>query len=164
MVLSPILTPFVSPCHDDVWTKTHLTKSSSPFRSFILARNHAEISPKREQANVTFDGHCNGRIRVSTLRYSETFYPPGRNTFDLIFFSFLPPIVLSPGRRAAEETGGLVVRVQGHVGDADESERIFRYQLDRKNRNKTEGNCMRVSATRGRWYWPKFDDTRSRLR
>jgi len=42
--------------------------------------------------------------------------------------------------------------------DTNESERIFRYQFGCKNRNKTEGNYVRVSASRGRWYWPKFDE------
>lgn len=41
-------------------------------------------------------------------------------------FSFLPPAVLSPCWGAAEETGTCCV-VQGHVGDTDESERMFRY-------------------------------------
>lgn len=72
-------------------------------------RAYAENSPKRERANVTIGGHCNGRIRVSTLRYSETFYPPGRNTFDLIFFT-LPPVhpsrIVAVG--GAEKTGDLL--------------------------------------------------------
>lgn len=81
------------------------------------------------------------------------------------FFSFFPPVVLSPcWAYELPRKRGTCCMVQGHVEDTDESERIFRYQPDRKNRNKTEGNCVRVSADRGRWYWPKFDDTRSRLR
>lgn len=95
--------------------------------SFIPAPCHAENSLKRERANVTIDGHCNGRIRVSTLRYSETFYPPGRNTFDLIFFpsSLSSRVALLPlGRRAAEKPGNLLCGAGTRRGCGRERENI----------------------------------------
>lgn len=144
-------------------TRWRLNKNTfnEKFLSLSFSRLHAENFRKREWA---IDGHCNGRIRVSTLRYFETFYPPGRNTFNLIFFPSSLPSCCRRWRDELPRKRGTCCVVQGHIEDADESERIFRYQSDRKNRNKTEGNCVRVSASRDRWYWPKFDDTRSRLR
>lgn len=80
--------------------------------------SYAENSPKWKRANVTFDGHCNERIRVSTLRYSETFYSPGRNTFDLIFFpSSLPSYCRCWGDELPRKRETCCVE-QGHIGNA----------------------------------------------
>lgn len=58
---------------------------------------------------------------MSTLRYSETFHSLARNTFDLIFFSFLPPF-LPPShcrrvRGVGYREGGEVVVELGYTGN-----------------------------------------------
>lgn len=73
---------------------------------------------------VTIGSHCNGRIRVSTLRYSETFHPSGRNTFDLIFFYPFPrPSRCRRGVTSCREGGGLVCSAGIHRGEGRTRER-----------------------------------------
>jgi len=82
-------TPFVPSWHDDVWTEKRiwrktlsLSLSLSLFlaRSFISAPSHAESAPNQKtrtpRERHTISGHCHGRIRMPTLRHSETSLRP----------------------------------------------------------------------------------------
>jgi len=67
--------------------ETHLTKNSLSLslslflaRSFISAPSHAESAPNQKtrtpRERHTISGHCHGRIRMPTLRHSETSLRP----------------------------------------------------------------------------------------
>lgn len=89
--------------------------------------------------------HCNGRIRVSTLRYSETFAFVRTKYGRFDFFAVCP----SRGELARERVYvlGMHGKVHGREKKRYEGrENISIHQLDRKNKNKTQGNCARAEG------------------
>lgn len=97
---------FVSSWHDDVWTKNAFNEKVA-------------LSHPIPELRLKFPKTRNGRALRSTVIVMEELecrlfvipklHSPGRNTFDLIFFSFVPP----PPRRIVVELGGELPRRRG---------------------------------------------------